>query len=354
MSSMLLESRCNPTAEIVRRRLLPVPGEVTVRVGDHVQPDDIVAHAPVVAATLLIDISQALGVSVHAIERVLRVRSGDRVERGSILASTSWFGLRRRNLLAPRAGIVQGIEDGCLFLRQEVEMLRLRAYLPGEVVESYPHRGVGIRTLGSLIRGVWGAGPHSSGVLAMGVESPEDILSPEHLERRHRDAIVVGGRASDPLVIQQAAQVGARALVLGSAPLGLCQAAQQLGYPLMVTEGAGDTPMAEPIHSLLVSRQGLRAVMSGAMPSDQLVGPELIVPQAAEPTSRALMVLRPIQPGCQVRLTRAPYQGLIAPVVSLSNTPQRTELGAWVVGADVQLPNGRIVFVPFSNMELIA
>jgi hypothetical protein len=92
--------------------------------------------------------------------------------------------------------------------------------------------------------------------------------------------------------------------------------------------------------------------MSGAG-RDGHNGPEVIVPTATNAQTTALMVVRPINVGTRVRLIRAPYLGAIGQVVNLSTIPQETAIGTRAEGADVRLTDGRRVFVPYVNMELL-
>lgn len=352
MSTVPLELRYSPSVEITRRRLLPESGEVIVHVGDRLDADDVVARMDVDATVQTVDIARGLGISVRAVERAMRVAKGARVEAGQVLARVAWPRLWRGKIVAPCAGIVQGIADGCLFLRQDPRTLYLPAYLPGEVIESYPHRGVAIRAVGALLRGAWGAGPHGSGPLLIMVENAAQTITWDRVSLRHRGAILVAGHVDDSRVLLRARQFGLRGLVAGSMVPALRALGRELDLPLLVTEGMGHIPMAAPLFDLLRSREGQRAVISGRSQEDY-ASPELIIPLPPNTQAQSLMVVRPIQLGCRVRLTRPPYLGVIAHVVGIPNTPQKTSLGTWVTGADIRLPDGRRAFVPLANMELI-
>ena len=75
--------------------------------------------------------------------------------------------MRYRRVRTPIAGIVVGIAEGRIFIRQEPRTLPLLADVPGDIVDQYPHRGVAIRTTGALVRGIWGCGPGREGMLIM-------------------------------------------------------------------------------------------------------------------------------------------------------------------------------------------
>ena len=346
------ETRFSLLTQIVRRRLLSVPGKVLVRVGDQVQPSDIVAQASVEGQLHAIDLARALNVSVQAVPRFVQVSEGEAVASHTILASMRRFGIRSRQVKAPFAGIVQGFHDGFLFLRQNPPTVSLRAYVPGEVIEEYPHRGVSIRAAGSLIRGIWGSGDERQGILVAMVGEPGEVLTWEKVGLRYRGTILVGGTLQDPRVLLRARQFRLHGLVVGSMLPDLKPVCERIGLPIVITEGMGQIPMAEPVFDLLHSHHGRLAVISGSMAKESS-GPEIIVPQHVDTKTTSLAVARPIERGVRVRLTRAPYMGIMGQVEQVSGTPQDTAIGTQAQGAMVRLPDGHTVFVPYVNMEAL-
>lgn len=111
--------------------------------------------------------------------------------------------------------------------------------------------------------------------------------------------------------------------------------------------------MAQPIYELLRSYHGRPAVVVGSGNGTRSV-PEVIVPLQSKASTEIapFAAMQPIQVGSRVRLTRAPYLGLVGQVISLPPMPQETWIGTWVDGAEVRLPSGQKVFVPLVNMEL--
>ncbi len=357
MSSVPLEIRFLPLTEIVRRRILPIPGEVTVHLGECVRADDIVAHAYPEGQLSVVDLVGVLGISVRAVERHLLVSEGQKVAAGTLLASVRRLWRRPKQVIAPFAGTVQAIIEGRLFLRQDPQCFSLRAYVPGEVIEHYPQRGVAIRSAGALVRGIWGSGREQRGLLVAMVNGPEEVLTWEHVGRRYRGTILVGGVLDDPRVLWRARRFGLCGLIVGSIAPSLRPWCAQIPIPLVVTEGLGRIPMAAPIFDLLCSHHGHPAIIAGSQRAEFVSpiygGPEIIVPLDANTRDTSLALVRPIAVGMRVRLTRSPYLGVIGQVVSLLSEPQQTPIGTRVEGAEVRLPNGHKVFVPSVNMELL-
>ena len=348
MTSIAREPRLVSRAEIVRRRLLPVPGIVRVHEGDRVGPRDIVAEATVGGSLHVIDVAYEMGVGQRAAARAMRISPGEHVGVGAILASRA-FG--KRQVVAPCSGTIQEIDQGCVLLRRDAQTLTLTAYVPGKVIETYPHHGVAIRTYGALVRGIWGTGDEREGLLAVVAQSPDEVLTWEQVGLRYRGTIVVGGILEDPRVLYRASQFRVSGLVAGSMLPALRATCEQLWLPVVITEGMGRLPMAEPLFRLLSKQHGRAAVLSGS-PLDGSDTPELIIP--GNVGDDALPVTpRLIEVGAEVRLTRPPFVGQIAHIVALHDEPQETAIGTFAEGAGVRLADGRTVFVPYANLELL-
>jgi hypothetical protein len=327
---------------------------VLVHVGDRVQTNEVVAETAREGQLYAIALARPLGVSVQALSRYTRVTAGQQVEAGTPLASVRWPRLYKRQVLAPCEGTVQAIVDGYLFLRQTPEPYRLRAYLPGEVLETYPHRGVAIGAVGALVRGIWGCGGRRQGPLVVLTGNPAEVLTWEMVSLRYRGTILVGGMLDDARVLYRASRFRFNGIIVGSISAGLRPLCERLPLPVVVTEGMGRVPMARPIYDLLLAHHGHAAIISGG-DQDGPSGPEVIVPlaNATVPASRALVVAHPLEVGAVVRLTRPPYLGLIGRVILLPDAPQETAIGTRALGAQVRLADGRQVFVPYVNMELL-
>jgi hypothetical protein len=350
MIPIIHEPYFSPLTQIVRRRVLPTAGELLVHRGDQVIPTDIVARCALPGQVRVVDVASAMGTSAARAARQMQVSTGDHVETGDTLAKSPLLNWTGEGVTAPFDATVQDVADGHIFLRQDPRPHALRAYVPGKVVETYPHRGVSIRTTGAYVRGVWGSGAESEGVLVVSVPDPSETLTWEQVSLRYRGAILVGGMLQDPRVLFRARQFRLGGIIVGSIPAGLRSTVARLDLPLVLTEGVGRIPMAEPIFRMLRIYNGRPAVISGT-PDDEK-GSEVIVPLRTEEEPPTLTALsRPLEVGARVRLTRPPYLGLLGEVASLPESPRETSIGTRVEGAMVELASGRQVFVPFVNME---
>jgi hypothetical protein len=359
--------RLASSVDLVRRRLLHRTGDVLVHVGDHVDAEDVVAREMLPGRLHVIDVAKALGVSPRAVAKHLSVQEGETITGGTELATVRWLGLRVKQLLSPVEGLVIGIRNGLLFVRQRPRQRDLTAYVPGEVLEVFPHRGVSIGTTGAFVGGIWGSGPdhgagYSAGVLVVTVDHPQAPLTWQQVGIRYRGTVLVGGTLQDPRVLYRARQFRVHGIVVGSMHPGLRPVCERLGLTVIITEGMGQIPMAEPVFDLLRSLHGHMALLGGARGGDGLstlsdagsgTGPEVIIPQ---PRGRQTLVReapRALEVGMVVRLTRPPHVGTVARVEAVPVTPQLTAVGIPAMGATVRLSNGQRVFVPLVNLEVL-
>ncbi len=349
---MPYEARFSPLTQIVRRHLLPEPGRVLVQVGDRVQPDDVIAEAILPGEVALFDLAEALGVDALSAGRALRVRPGQEVPPQGLLASRRRFLWLKREVRAPAAGVVRGVYEGSLLFEAKERLLRLRAYLPGEIIEIYPERGAAVRATGALAYGAWGHGGEGRGRLVLAVEEPSQPLGWPNVRLAHRGAILVGGTLNDHRAIFRAKQFRVAGLVVGSIHPNLRPLCERLPLPILVTEGIGSAPMMTALFECLQRCEGRWAFLAGRAPGPY-GHPELVIPLSAPVESTALTVPRPLQEGLLVRLTRPPYLGLVGRVVSLPSAPQKTAIGTWAKGAYVRLSDGETLFVPLTNLEVI-
>src|SRR5512133_2070494 len=155
-----------PLTTIVRKRLLPVDGRVIAKPGQKVTPTDVVAEAVVGRKHMIVDVAKLLRVSQRSAMAYIKVKKGQKVNKGEIIAeSTGLFG---REAHCPSEGRVVAIGGGKLVLESGGSNLELIAGIPGIVSETIGDRGVIIRATGSIVQGMWGNGRLDTGVMISG------------------------------------------------------------------------------------------------------------------------------------------------------------------------------------------
>jgi hypothetical protein len=347
-------TRVMPLTTIRRERILPVSGEVLVDIGARVESMSIVARAEMPGRYYILNVAQALRVSPEAADKYVRLRPGQPVPAGQMVAGRRTnLGLVPLVVRAPQDGIVAAVGGGRVLLESLGKPIEVRAHLPGTVSNVMPKMGVLIETVGALIQGVWGNGQESFGVLKVLVERPDQPLRARSIDVACHGAVLVGGSTTDQAALQQALELQVRGIIIGSLDPTLVQTVKQVPFPVIATEGLGQAPMALPIFHLLRTNDGREVSLSGhTQPRWGAIRPEVVIPLPTRSASSPPPPDAPLEVGVQVRVIRGPAMGSAGSVRYLPPHPQVLETGAKVWGAVVALEDEE-QFVPFFNLELL-
>jgi len=346
------ETQVTPLTKVRHKRTLPMPGDVLVRVGDRVEPTQVVARTNLIGDFRILPVARLLGVSASQAKRYLRVNLGDEVQRGQVVARRR--GLSARSVKSPIDGTVTASGGGRILIEAQPTLFELRAYVYGSVSNVLEYRSVVIETMGALIQGIWGAGGESSGVLKCMVRSPDAPLQDKVIDPSCHGTILVSGTVLSREALERAQELQVRGIVVGGLAPELVSRAERLPFPVIVTEGIGTMPMSTPAFRLLMTNDGREASISGrTQPRWDIVRPEIVIPLPAEtlPPDQT-QPGAPLTVGARVRIVRAPHMGAVGTVVALPTHARRIETGARVRGAEVDL-DGTPTFVPLANLEIL-
>lgn len=355
---------------LVRRvRELPLLGRVEVQVGDLVRADQVVLRAALPGDLALIRGPEELGVDAEEFATLLKVREGDEVVQGTLVAEyTSFFGLFHSAVRSPEAGTVEFItaRTGHVGVRLAPRPIEINAYLSGRVASVEPGRSVTVEANGALVQGIFGVGGERIGALHVLDIDPQAEVTPECLPENCRGTILVGGARPTIQALKLAGERGALGLVSGSID-DRCLA-EYLGYDLgialtgdedvpmtvIITEGFGKLPLSPRVLDLLRPLTGRRASISGATQVRAgALRPEIVVPHDDSFDIPSIAELPILAEGSHVRLIRYPYFGMFAEVVSLPPKPEKIETGASTRILRARLENGKLVTIPRANVELV-
>jgi hypothetical protein len=381
-----LRVSADTTVEKLRR--LPLKGQVLVEVGERVLPDTVVARTELPGPMQTVRLADRLGVEPKDVPEALRVRQGDRVHKGDLLAETKGlFGrLFRSQVNSPTSGTVELISPitGHLGIREAPTPVERTAYIRGEVTRVLPEEGVVVSCRGALAQGIFGVGGERLGEIAMATDGPDEILTDRHLTEAHRGKVVVGGSSVTPAALRKAAIVGVVGIVCGGIvdrdlmdylaealnrpgyDIGVAITGQEaIPFTLMLTEGFGAIRMAARTFTLFASLVGQTASINGATQIRAgVIRPEVIVPFAEPPidtaSSPSFSPLTSISSesgqlivGAPVRMIREPYFGLLGTVTGLPSELVKVESGAVLRVLQASLEDGRSITVPRANVEII-
>ncbi len=335
--------------QIRRERLLPVPGEVIGIEGQEVSPVQVVARTPRESDFQIIPASEQLKIDADDLPDYLQVVPGESISPNTVLVEKRAFP-RKKVLHSPLTGTFEAVRNGRLILRQAPEWLELRAMLRGRVVRIIHDYGVELEVSGSLIQVAWGSNKETYGNIKLATRSSDAPLTAEALDNDTNDQILVVGHLNDAEVLHQAENNDVRGIIAGSITADLLEAAEALSFPVLVTDGIGQQRMAAPIFQLFLQAEGKEVTLFGK--SGPNLRPEAIIPQSgaaagAEPIPDELAV------GQIVRILRAPHHNEVGEVVRLYDRARTTAVLNQTYGADVQLPDGNITFVPYANLDAL-
>lgn len=339
-------------AAIIRERLLPVSGNVLARLNQKVSPADVIAETHWAREHVLLDVARILRISPDRAERLIQCKEGDRVQAGAEIAVGR--GVFPRRVRAPRDGRVVIVGGGQVLMETGETKLELRAGIPGTVIEIVPNRGVIIQTAGALIQGVWGNGRMDSGALVKLAEAPDHILEAGQLDISLRGSVILGGMVKDAETLQAAAQLPVRGLILSSIPSALIPQAQEMRYPILLTDGFGSLPMNSAAFKLLGTNAKREATVNAEI-YNRYSGakPEVIIPLPVSSDPPIPREVETFAPGLPVRMRRPPGMGRIGVIAAVKPGLTVLPSGLRAAAAEVKLENNETVVAPLVNLEVV-
>ena len=343
---------------ITHHREHSVPGEVLVETGDTVESNDMIAQSSAPGWIQIVDLAKALRVPRGMALQYADVTRGEFVGEGDILARRSILGsLWQRTCVAPVSGRVTDLADGLIFIRSSPPMTAPGARLAGQADDSGSLPDGTTEAASVVLRGAWGAGARARGPLHLLVSTPGDRLSWKDIGSDCKGNVIVVGAWLDRAMLLRATRLRVCGIVAGGIDPQLVPEAHHSSVPLLITEGAGVMPISETIFGLLGEQEGAEVLISGGRGSEwEKTGPELVIPLPSEETQGITKIpgTRALQLGDPVRLTRPPYQGYAGTVIGAESRLTRYRSGVQCPAVWVQLSDGRRVYVPYTNLELMS
>lgn len=347
-------SNVKSLALIKRERLLPRPGEVTMRIGQQVNPAQIVARTIEQPQYTILNAARVLGVSPQDVPRYLLVEEGASLTKGMpVMRKPGSLG-RSKLYNSPVEGILDHVYNGRLVLQLKPSVIELRALARGYVNNVIAHRGIVLETTGTLIQAIWGSGKEASGRVKIGSRDEKGELAANTIDIEAHGAVIVAGTIADGSLLNTLEQNGVKGLIVGSLSAAMSAAAMQLSFPVILTDGIGSSGMTRAIFRLLQDAQGQEASLFGQINLKTGERPEIIIPLPANtnPANPASPGVK-LEIGQTVRIMRTPYLGKTGKVTRLYERAKDSAIGIRMLGADVTLPDGNVVYVPYPNLDLL-
>jgi len=341
-----------PMTRIRRHRLLPITGRILVRKGQKVSPVDVIGEANLEPRHVLLDIARGLGVGVGDADKYLEREAGEMVSEGDVLAGPVGWG--KRVVRAPCSGKIILTGRGKILLEEESAPHQLLAGLPGEVVSLIPGRGAVVESIGALIQGIWGNGKINYGTLRVLIKMAEDILTVDQLDIDLRGSVVFAGFCGDEQVLNAAAELPLKGLILSSMASSLIPVAEEISLPIVVIEGFGLMPINSAAFNLLItSDQREIAVNAEKIDSYANQRPEVFISLPVNQMVHEPRDATIFSPGQKVRIIRAPHQAEIGTLITLKPGLEVFPNGIKAKSAEVELENRIKVKLPLVNLEVL-
>ena len=357
---------------ITKKRILPLKGDVIVKLGDKVHPDDVVARTHLPGPVETTNVANILGVPPEDIEACMLKKEGDPVKANEVIAmSKSFFGLFKSEARAKIEGTIETISHvtGQVLLRGQPVPVQVKAYLESEVVEIFPNEGVAVSCWGSLVQGIFGIGGETHGEIKIVVPDNRTPLTDNLIDESCKGKIVLGGSIVTADAVRKAIKVGASGVVTGGFSdkdlrdflgydIGVAiTGSEDLGVTLVFTEGFGEIMMAKKTFDLLKSKVGQMACINGATQIRAgVIRPEVIIPIAADIKAGkgdAVKHGMGLEIGSPIRVIRAPYFGMLGAVTALPSPLQVLESESKARVLEVEFESGERAIVPRANVEMI-
>ena len=362
--------KVSPGTVVRKQRRLPLKGQVTVKVGDKVSADTVVARTDIPGVIQTVKVAEMLGLEPADAISALKIAQGDCVETGQIIAeSKSFFGLFKSECKTPYKGTVELISHatGHVGVRLPARPVEVTAYIDGTIAEVIGDEGVVVETYGAFIQGIFGIGGEQTGRLVVPGGSLEAMLTEFMIEEEHAGCVLVGGSGVTPGALKKAAEIGVKGIVVGAIidtdlieylghDIGVAITGQEdIPTTVILTEGFGEISMANRTFELLKSLQGRMVSINGATQIRAgVIRPEIIAPLGAE--HKLLDNVSgdfALEVGSNIRIIREPYFGKLGVVTDLPHELVKVESGAVVRVLNAKLSDGELVSVPRANVEII-
>ncbi|MBK6765517.1 MAG: hypothetical protein IPG71_04080 [bacterium] len=363
--------RVAETTVITKDRILPLRGNVTVHVGEHLASEQVVARTELPGNVTPLNAANLLGILPTDVRAALLVKENDKVEKGQVIArSKSLFGLFKNELKSPVSGSLESISDvtGQMIFRDPPVPVEIESYIEGRVTQIFPNEGVEVQAVGSFIQGIFGIGGETFGKLRMVASAPDELIDEAKIPTDCRHDILVGGAFATLEAVKKAIAGGAAALVVGGFDsldlkklLGYEQGVaitggEQIGITLVLTEGFGRIAMARRTFDLLKGNEGHKASVSGATQIRAgVMRPEIIIARK-DVTHHEDKHHEPagLELGDVVRIIREPWFGKIGKVSELPPELTALDTEAKVRVLRVTLDDSNeTVLLPRANIEKI-
>ncbi len=355
---------------IKKQRILPLKGDVIVKVGDKVEPQTVVARTHLPGQVVPINVANKLGVPPEDLELVMTKKAGVPIMEGEVIALSVSLWIFKSRCAATIDGSIESVSTvtGQVLQRGHPTPVEVKAYVKGEVTEVIPNEGVVVTCIGSFVQGIFGIGGETFGPIMMATPDNSTVLDENMINDSMKGKIIVGGSQVTAAALKKAIKAGVKGIVTGGFDdkdlrdflgydIGVAiTGSEEIGVTLVVTEGFGKIDMAQKTFALLQRHEGELACMNGATQIRAgVIRPEVVIPTKTEHVAQAEQSgeVLGLQKGSPIRVIRHPHFGRLGLVTDLPAPLQTLESESRARILEVEFADGSRAIVPRANVEMI-
>ncbi len=325
---------------------LPLPGNVTVHLGQSVEAGDVIAEAVLPARFQVFDVLNQFRIKESELETCIKRLAGEDVQRGDVIAKKA--GLISRFFRAPDDGKVVAVRDGRVTLAMGEKTIQAMTPIAGMVAEIIPGLGALIVSRGFSLRGNWGNGGLANGKLVV-VSADKQADQVEV-----KDAIVFLDTIATFTEIKALQKQGAAGILASTLDPSSRSALEQLELPVISLLGFGEAVLEQLSRSAIDELLDSQVTLVARKPDPyQDVKPELFQPRETAKTAELFAEPEQTLIGRTARLLGQPYFGSVGKIVELPEKTERLASGIKSHVAVIQREDETVIRVPLENLEIL-
>lgn len=337
-------------------RKLTRDGTVMVFPGQFTDPTMQIAWRKIWRTHFSINLYESLELSHNSrIQDYLLINEGDFVSVNEPIARRS--DRKTRTLNALYSGRFLGVSSGNLIFEADAEDLEtVAAGFPGTVTDIIPNRGAVIETIGAYAAGVWGNNRTGQGILLTLPDIAKDgVFNEQSLNMAMAGSVVFANTCYDRDVLLSSVRLSPGGLIFGSLPSALLPVAEQLPFPVIVTDTIGTGRISGPVYNVL-GENIIKCAYLYSAPARGNMPPvaEIIIPQEDLSASKKTG-LSEISVGSRVRILDGYYAGEIGYITELMPQESGSDTNTEQIGDRVGICIDADTFItlPANNVELL-
>ncbi|MBR6090237.1 MAG: hypothetical protein IKP86_09915 [Anaerolineaceae bacterium] len=337
-------------------RKLTRNGTVMVFPGQMTDPTMQIAWRKIWRTHFSINLYEALGLPKgSSLQDYLLINEGDFVSVSEPIARRS--DRKTRTLNALYSGRYLGSCSGNLIFEADAEDLEtVYAGFPGTVTEIIPDRGAVIETVGAFASGIWGNNRIGQGILLTLNDIAKDgVFTTESLSMAMSGSVVFANTCYDVDVLQATVRLSPGGLIFGSLPASLLPVAEQLPFPVIVTDSIGPGRISTPIYDILGENIIKCAYLYSAPARGNMpCAAEIIIPQE-EMTKDKSGRLTDAAVGNRVRILDGYYAGEIGYIAELMPSENSEDGETEQIGDQIRvcIDEDTSITLPVNNVEIL-